>query len=94
MRIVHVFAVSAALALGASVATANLASAQGLLQASPMPDGSGQVGKPKDDDTKFQTGTALPPKTGALVYLNRTRQKELLTLTRDGQWTARRIRAK
>jgi hypothetical protein len=85
---------SATFALGASLASTDAGQAQGLLRATPPApaEDAGRLGKPKYDDIKVQTGTALPPKSGAMIVLNRTWQKQLLTLTPDGRWTARRTR--
>jgi hypothetical protein len=67
MRTVHFLALSAALALGASVMAVNGAHAQGLVHMSPPEASSAQVGKPKFEDVKLQTGTALPPKSGSAM---------------------------
>ncbi len=71
MRAVHVFTVAAALALGASLATVDRASAKGLLEASPTTDSASRVGQPRIEDVKFETDTAQPPKAGSAVFFNR-----------------------
>jgi hypothetical protein len=94
MRAVHVFAVLAAFAVGAGIAPMDRAQAQGILDMSPPADSSAQIGQPKYDDIKFQTGTALPPKTGSVIFFNGPRRNELTTATGTARRTARPIKAK
>ncbi len=94
MRAVHILAVLAAFALGAGIAPMDRAQAQGILDVSPPADSSAQIGKPKYDDIKFQTGTALPPKTGSAIFLNGPRRNELTTATGSARRTARPTKAK
>jgi len=94
MRAVHILAVLAAFALGAGIAPMDRAQAQGILDVSPPADGSAQIGKPKYDDIKFQTGTALPPKTGSAILFNGPRQNELTRATGSARRTGRPIKAK
>jgi hypothetical protein len=89
MRVVHTLTIAAVLAL----ATVNAAQAQRLLHMAAPTDSAAPVSQPTFDD-KIQTRTALPPKTGALVFLNRTRQKALLAVTGGGRSPARRAAAK
>ena len=93
MRAVHVFAVLAAFAVGAGIAPMDRAQAQGILDMSPPADSSAQIGQPKYDDIKLQTGIALPPKTGSAIFLNRTKQNEWSATTDSGRWTVRRTQA-
>jgi hypothetical protein len=94
MRAVHVLAVLAAFALGAGIAPVGRAQAQGILDMSPPADSSAQIGKPKYDDIKFQTGPALPPKTGSVILLNAPRWNELTTATGSARRTVRPTEAK
>jgi hypothetical protein len=72
MRAVHLFAVSAVLVLGASLASVDRSQAQGLLEMAPPPpaDGSARAGQPRYEDVKLETHTALPPKAGSAIFLD------------------------
>jgi hypothetical protein len=92
MRVVHFFAVSAAVTLGASIVSLDRAQAQGLLEMAPPAASSAQIGQPKYD-IKFETGTAQPPKTGSAAFLN-GRPMEWLTPLKKARAGAARIRSK
>ncbi len=66
-----IVAISAVFALAIGVSLANPAQAQGYLQASPPPDSAIQIGQPKFEDIKLQTGISQPPKSGSALVLNR-----------------------
>lgn len=93
MRVVHTVTIAAVFALAASVAGTATGYAQGLLQMAAPADGTAPISQPPFDD-KVQTGTALPPKTGALVFLEGTRHKAWLGVTGGGRSAARRSDAK
>ena len=71
MRAVHLLAVSAALLLGANLASVDRAQAQGLLEMAPPADSSARTVQPRYEDVKFETDVAQAPKVGSAIFLNR-----------------------
>jgi hypothetical protein len=88
MRVAYAVTIAAVSALAASIAGTDTSQAQGLLMAAPA-DSAAPISQPTFDD-KVQTGTALPPKTGTLVFLKGVRQKVWLGVTGGGRSPARR----
>ena len=88
MRAVHCFAIAAALALGATVPSMDVAPTRHVLQMAPPDDIPAQSRAPDDDGLKLPIGTALLAKIGAFFVLTRTGPEDLPAATDDGRRTA------
>jgi len=89
MRTVHLFAVFAALVLGASLTPVDRAPAQTTLTLQAEPDeSSARVGQPSYEDVKLETDTAQPPKVGSAIFLGREAMEALMPRKKARKSTA------